>query len=281
MQDNFSHLNEDERLEAENRFLKMKLMLEHDAKFSEEPDLPQSSLPPAIENEFLNRIIAFEEQSKNPKYIKVFDRIEKPVHFKPVAEIPDNEIEDEWKNLQEYLYRYHIVLDVCSPNIPARELYRFTIEELFEYEMNDMDLQGMVTNFIYDEFHPDPIYDNTRMVTEDCLPQIIGDRSLEWTHNFKENGLRLNDHYPISIEQLKQHVHDYRSCYRHLEIIHTDCASCTVEENRAIVKGTYSLEATTDVESIVLSGNWEVITQLDEEIGYWYIAEIQITGIRF
>ncbi|MEJ0104653.1 MAG: hypothetical protein WDO19_19745 [Bacteroidota bacterium] len=55
MPEDFSHLNEEDRLKAENDFLKMKLMLEHGAQFDE---MENNELPAEIENEFLNNIIA-------------------------------------------------------------------------------------------------------------------------------------------------------------------------------------------------------------------------------
>ena len=54
--------------------------------------------------------------------IKVFDRIKRPTHFKPLNEIPDNEIGKAWDELDTYLNKYNIDLAVCSPNISNREL---------------------------------------------------------------------------------------------------------------------------------------------------------------
>lgn len=280
MSDNFSHLNEEERLKAENDFLKMKLMLEHGAKFSEsEPSQPP--LPPQMENDFLNYVMAFEEQSKHPKYIKVFDRIERPGFFKPVAEIPDAQIVAEWEKLQDYLYRYHITLDVCSPNISIKELYRFTTEELFDHEMNDINVPGMITNFIYDEFHPDPVYDNGRMAKEDCVKQILNKYPLDWTAFYYEENLRLNNHYPLTIEQFKQLVERYKSCYLQLEVTAIDCTSCTVQGANSEATGTYSINASTNVETITISGNWNVMMKSDDHPGYWYISGVNIGGINF
>src|ERR1035437_843918 len=107
------------------------------------------------ENEFLNYIMAYEKQAVERKMIKIFDKIERPNHFKPVNEIPEDEIENAWNNLDEYLRKYSIELSVCSPNISDRELYRFTTEELFNHEMDDMNLPGMMSCFTYDEFYPD------------------------------------------------------------------------------------------------------------------------------
>ncbi|MEJ0104654.1 MAG: hypothetical protein WDO19_19750 [Bacteroidota bacterium] len=99
----------------------------------------------------------------------MYDKIGKPRHFKPVNEIADDEIGNAWAELKDHLNKFSINLGVCSPNISVRELYRFTTEELFEHEMDDMDLPGWTTNFTYDEFHPDLVYDNSRMVEADLL----------------------------------------------------------------------------------------------------------------
>ncbi|MEI9806727.1 MAG: hypothetical protein WDO16_01940 [Bacteroidota bacterium] len=133
-------------------FLKMKLMLERGASFGGNEN---NELPPEIENQFLNNVMAFEDHFQDYKMIKVFDKIGRPHHFKPASEIPDDEIKKAWSELQAHLNEHSIDLDVCSPNIPVRELYRFAVEELFEQEMDDMDMPGWTTHFIYDEFHPD------------------------------------------------------------------------------------------------------------------------------
>ena len=280
MHPDFSHLGEEERLKAENDFLKMKLMLEHDAKFLDESsDLP--SLPPTIENDFLNYIMAFEEQSKNPTYIKVFDKIERPGYFKPVAQITDSQIDAEWKKLQHHLYKYHITLDVCSPNISVRELYRFTTEELFEHEMSDMNIAGMMTNFIYDEFHPDHIYDNSRLAAFDCIKLILEKEPLDWVLNFREENLRLNNRFPLTIEDFKEITSHYKDSYSALEVQEVEYSSCRINEGDCVVTGTYTVAATSDHQSFTLSGNWTVKLELDRKTGYWHFYEVQIEGINF
>ncbi|HMD00913.1 MAG TPA: hypothetical protein VKH37_12205, partial [Ferruginibacter sp.] len=127
----------DDELKIENDFLKMKLMLEQGAQFGDHYGTSEG-LPADIENQFLKNIIEFEKQFAEQKRIKVFEKIGKPSQFRPVNEVPDEEITQAWEGLHDYLREHSIELGVCSPNISSRELYRFTIEELFEYEMDDM-----------------------------------------------------------------------------------------------------------------------------------------------
>src|SRR5687767_12518157 len=133
----FSKLNDEERLKVVNEFLKMKLMLERGGQFGSNEN-KESPLSPEIENQFLNNIMAFEKQFEEHKTIKVFDKIGRPQHFKAVAEISDEEMPGAWGELSEHLNAHGVDMAVCSTNISVIELYRFTTEELFLHEMDDM-----------------------------------------------------------------------------------------------------------------------------------------------
>jgi len=276
--ESFDHLAEEDRLKAENEFLKMKLMLEHGAKFGGNEN---SELPAELENAFLNNMAAFEKQFEEHKTIKVFDKIGRPEHFKPVNEIPDSEIDKAWSELRDYLNEYGIDLDVCSPNITVRELYRFTTEELFEHETDDMELPGWSTNFIYDEFHPDPVYDNTRIAIDDCINYILEKEPMEWTHHFRKENLRLNQNYPLAVEEFKNIVNRFKDAYDNLAINEIAANNCIVNAKVSEVTGVYSVTATTGKDTYELSGNWKTILELEEEFGYWNIVEVEIDGINF
>ena len=276
--EDFNHLEGDEKIKAENEFLKMKLMLEHDVRFDANEG---NELPADIENQFLNNMAAFEKQFDEHKTIKVFDKIGRPEQFKPVNEVPDSEINKAWNELRDYMNEYGIDLDVCSPNITVRELYRFTIEELFDPETDDMNLPGWSTNFIYDEFHPDPVYDNTKIATGDCINYILEKEPMEWTHHFRKEGLRLNDHFPLSIDEFRDIVNRFKMAYDDLEITELSGINCSVNDKLSTITGTYSVVACVGSNNHTLSGDWKVVLELDEEFGYWYINRVEIAGIKF
>lgn len=267
----------DANLEAENEFMKMKLMLERGATFSESRNM---DLPPEVENEFLKNIIEFEKQFDARKMIKVFDKMERPVHFKPVREIPDENIETAWKELSGHLEQFGISLDVCSPNISTRELYRFTTEELFELEIEDMNVPGMMQVFIYDEFHPDSVYDNTRAATGQC-EKIFQKKPLEWVYAFSKEGLRLNEHYPLTVEEFKTKINHFKMAYDELEIREIAVLECIVDQNQSWVSGIYAVTAVSGKETHELAGDWKVVFETNAKFGGWDIIEIQIEGILF
>lgn len=273
-----NHSNEEERLEAENDFLKMKIMLEQGAEFyggnSEE------KLPPEIENEFLKNIVEFEKHFDKRKTIKILDRIGRPEHFKPIAKIPDLEIDREYQLLLNYLERYEIHFSVCSPNIPVKELYRFITEELFEYEMDDIRLAGWTTNFIYDEFYPDPYYDNTTDA-EDCIGSILKKEPMEFMSQCRSENLQLNEHHSLSENKCIEKINRFKLANDNLEVREINVVECTVDGSESSVSGNYDVTAISGNEVFQLTGNWKIKFEMDEDFGYWYITNIQVEGIKF
>lgn len=266
-----------EKLENENDFMKMKLMLERGAHFSSENE----ELDPLVENMFLKNVIEFEKQCEEQKTIVVFDKIGRPEHFKPAEQIPDEEISKAWEQLSEYLLDHGVSLGACSPNVSERELYRFTIEELFQCEMDDIDVPGLIHGFIYDEFHPDYVYDNGRMATEDCIGVILRKEPMEWTIPFRSKDLRINDHYPLTVEEMKFLVNRFKSVYDEIELEELTQANSVIEEKKGLVEGAYVIKTRNGSEISSLSGAWKVIVEMNEEMEYWRIIEVHIENIRF
>ncbi|MBN2611893.1 MAG: hypothetical protein JXB00_10090 [Bacteroidales bacterium] len=157
--------NDSEKLRKESEKLKKKL-LEKGAVFSNEE--LNGNLPPDIENEFYKNIFAFENAYKNAKLTTVYDFIGKP-NVKKEEELTDGQVSAELENITELMNRNGIFLDtICE--VDARTLYKFITEELFQHEIEDVRIEGMSTNFIYEEFHPNHEYD----IKNHCSDFITG-----------------------------------------------------------------------------------------------------------
>lgn len=135
-----------EALKAENEFLKLKMMLEHGARFGPSG----SDLDPEIENIFLNNIIAIEKQFEHPQTISVFDKIGRPA-FKLVRDIPTHEILFEWQKLSAHMILNGVELHSKS-DVNPRELYRFATEELMSVLIDDIKIPDFVCCFFYEDF---------------------------------------------------------------------------------------------------------------------------------
>lgn len=269
----------EEQLQAENDFLKLKLMLEKGAKFQDSAQT--GALPPEVENQFLKNIIEFERQFDEQKTIRIVDKIRNPQHFKPPSEITDDEAPEAWAGLLKYLNGYGIHLDACSPKVTKKELYRFAIEELFQHEITDMHIPGMMHGFIYDEFYPDYEFENTRLSVEHAIRAILRNEPLEWLFGFFNSNLRLNEHYPLTEDDLLEKINRFKSCYDEIDEAEISNVECVMESTKCRVSGVYAVTATLGNEKVVLAGNWQTYLEMQEEIGYWYIHGVEIQGIRF
>ena len=274
MPNEFDHLGEQERLRAENDFLKLKLMLEHGAIMS----CSEGEIPDDIENAFLNNIIEFEKEFDKRKTVKVFDAIGRPSHFKPAAEIRDDQIDEAWQQLRNCLNEHSIDLGVCSPNITKRELYRFTVEELFDHEMDEIKVPGWVNHFIYDEFHPDPVYDNSKIVEEDILHDIFKPGKLFFEQNYREEFM-FNDELFTGFNIFNERIELFKSLYEEIELTECSIDTCAVNDDHCIVSGSYIATAKSGNNEDVYKGDF-CVELSSPDLYYWYIDSIKIEGFN-
>ncbi len=267
----FDDLSQRDQVELDNQFMKMKLMLEHNAQFGPSD---KNDIPPELENEFLRHVMEFEKQFDEQKRIRVYDKIERPTHFKPSPELSDDELDDEWEKLSDHLAQYSIFLDVCSPNIPNRELYRFTLEELFDHEIDDINIPGFGTNFIYDEFHPDPLYECGRMVQNDLIESIFRAEPMFSEYSYSRDKIELNG-LSMDYDEFYRRLKQFKSLYSGFNLI-----ECTVEKSEligqsCIVTGIYRAETWTEGDMSFFNGNFSVECVTDE-LAYWVMKRITI-----
>lgn len=153
--DKVKGLTERKNLKAENDLLRSELTAKFGMKemFKEK----NSDLPEELENEWLNSIYNFEKQFENAARISVFERLGNP-EFKRVNEMTDEEISSELIRLFNLMDDNNLVLNfLCEYD--DRVKYKFITEELFDRMINDIRIDGMRTNFVYEDFHQNHEYD--------------------------------------------------------------------------------------------------------------------------
>ena len=189
--------------QEENELLKLKLSAEYGGQFSEK----STDLPEEVENQWLKQIKAFEEAHENVVYTTVHKKIGQP-EFPKADDLSDDEVSTKLEEVQELLGQYSIALDVIG-EYDDRVIYRFITEELFEHEMEDMDVPGMTNHFIYEEFHPNPKLD-----AQDALRDIFivlnktaeDDYLSHATIHFHEKGITDSKGQHISSDEVEKRV---------------------------------------------------------------------------
>lgn len=255
--------NDQDKLRFENELKKMKLSLERGASFS---DLSSNkNLPPEVENRFLKNIEAFEDAFQSAKQISVYDFIGRP-EFLSEDRITDQEISDALKNIVETLNEYGIILDTLC-EVDDRVLYQFITEELFLHEMDDIRIEGMVSHFIYEEFHPNHEYDLTNATTE-----FINDFLDKTSKDFYTSTLTRE-------AETDQQLIDFRSAFASFNVGRFEIDKIAFDEGIAQVEFTIDFSGMIENSHVeqryVGKGKMEFLHQY----GFWYINRVNFPSI--
>lgn len=185
----------EENLRLENDFLKMKMMAESGGIFGGDSN---NELPPEIENLFLKNVLEFEKGYANANPHKVIDVLGNPF-FENEINLDDEEFKREYVRLNKLLKDHNINVDFIAPQ-PDRAKYDFITRELFDHEAIFFPVTGMITNFIYEEFHPDHKKEIAE-ITDEFLNDFL-ERKLSVDTPYINDEIILPDGNVISKEQL-------------------------------------------------------------------------------
>lgn len=136
-----------ENIEMENQFLKMKLMAETGARFME----GDGQLPPEMLNEWLKNIAEFEENFATAEEKPLREWLDNPV-FLAADDLDDATFNQENERLQKLLADHQIDVGFGRER-DDRFQYEFITGELMDHRTTLY--PGMITGFLYEEFHPD------------------------------------------------------------------------------------------------------------------------------
>lgn len=230
---------------------------------------------------FINRVMEFERQYALKKFIKVDKRLGYPRHFKPVNEIPENEMELAWNNLHDYMRQHGISLTASSPRVSNRDLYRFALGEMLELDVSDIDIPNLIHCFVYDEFFPDPVYEATQTACHFGVKALLDNQPMHIPFHFWEDNLRLNQHTGLTRDELKDVVNRFKRYYTDLMPNEVVCTDCQIMYPFCYTEGFYSILTSLNGKSWFTKANWRVLLEFDTINGYWNIREVEIDELEF
>ena len=266
-----------EALQTENEFLKMKLMLERGAVFGSGG--PEECFTPEMENAFLRHVIDLEKRMDDSRLVPIFERIGCPDCFLPAADVPDSAIDSAWERLIDYLEEHQIRLVVCTPYVSSRELYRFAVEEFFKVEIEAHDPPGVVSVFYYDFFHPDPFYENPERAKLSCIPDLFRSVKREDHFYMREEGIQFNEHCGLTLDEYLQCTARFRSAFDRIELGSVEDTECKVSDTESTVRGYFTATGFCGPDEHSFSGQWTVVLEPDEENYHWYVKKVLVEGL--
>lgn len=150
---------------------------ELEEKYGMELMAEKEDTPPEVMNEFLNQVAAFEEAWEKGERKKVIEILGNPA-FKKIDELLPGELETETEKVLAKYAEHNIQVDVLEPDDVTEEaFYQFLTEELPEHETGFIPVPGMMTGFIYEEFHPSDKLDARQIV--ECFSFPYFDKDME------------------------------------------------------------------------------------------------------
>lgn len=142
----FPGMTHHENLKADNEVLRLRLETELGVKTQN-----TGEVGPAIENIWLRFIYEHAQARRTCGVIKLYDFIGRP-EFVPLEQLDPNMVAAELGRLCALLVTHSVIFEwICQYEDAV--LYRFVTTELFEVEVDNLRMPGMVHHFTYEEFH--------------------------------------------------------------------------------------------------------------------------------
>ncbi len=261
-----------ELIKFENEILKLKLDVEFGLN---EQNMSSSTVEPEVENAWLSSVYEFEQQFKDAKRIKVFEALGRP-EVKRLTDLRPEEVPSALASVFKLMHKKGFALDFCCKYDDAI-IYKFITEELFEEDVDDIFIEGMVHHFIYEEFHPNHEYD-LKENTEWFFREVL---DIEWNpefqlHKFTDmvafKGKKINKAALTPIIQMFQS--DRIFTIESMDIVQLNV---DVNQKHGTVKLHLAYTANFEQHDHLFSGDAEVSFELVDE--YWLINGFVLPGI--
>lgn len=277
MKNNSGKSHSDEELRIENEIKKLKLSAFHDATFSENPD---AELPPEIEHEWLNYIEEFENQFQNCSRVSVFERLGKP-SFPSHKTLTGEQIEEQLDHLLKHMAENGIYLDTLC-EVSHTEIYRFITEELFEEEIDDIRIEGMMSTFIYEEFYPNDRY-NIEQTLWHFISEMFNPSFHSYLHIHLAEQCQTVDGHLISQKDAVKQATTFVELFDRMELVRLHDIKITVNDKQTEATASFEIHYTTHTagqKNRSYKGGAEAVFERGK-LGYWNMVTLRMPGFSF
>jgi hypothetical protein len=251
---------------------KEELSLKFGARFSPTPP----SLPPEVEGAWLNHVEQFELLCQNARTITVREYIGGPP-TRPLGEIPAQELEAELDRFFELLSANNIAVHF-GRSVSESEAYRFITEELLGREIEDIRMDGLTLNFLYEEFHPDDEQDAT-MTVEDFLFALFNRKESMLLSLLCRPDILITVSEAYDSSGLSTHLQSFlRGVLTFLDW-DADSFRCTIDGDKAAVEARVCWSGLEIGTLHRMNAEGRALVDLRKSDGFWYITGASIPGV--
>ena len=247
----------EDSLHFDNQLRKLKLSAETGAQFLSEED----GMSPTVESQFIDHIEAFNKAAQHKESRKIKEILGNPDLPSPQV-LTSEKLPAQLEKAYNMLNENNIALDVLY-DVSEAEIYRFIVEELLEYDLNIIDIPDLVSQFTYEEFHPNHEEDIKRYADE--FITMLSKRSFDFMDHTLASHVSFQDQQLTSeefVDKIKSITADVQISPDEFEIL-----NMTIGDDNAHIKS-----------DIYSNGQKEtIVLHFAFDFGYWYISGLQWT----
>ncbi len=206
----------------------------------------------------------------------VGERLGKLTDFLTADEVPEGRLAMEIQRLQERLHAHRIHLATLSPNIDLRELYRFMTGPFLELPLRELDSPA-ISCFIYDDFHPDPYFENEWTALECCIRPLLRQAPLRSFLREEERAV-LNGEGPMQAELCRSRISRFHHRYNEIVSLRCEALKTTIRDEHCEVHGRHTTGLCGQEACDIVGGCWRV-DMMRNGTGNWIVTAVSIEGI--
>ena len=248
------------------------------AKFGRTFDSSEK-LPTAIELQWLKNIEMFEDICDNRKTVTVRD-ILGDLKIKDPAGIPKAELENCLNDLLEKMSEKGILLDILA-DPPVIDIYNFIVNELLDFETEDMRGTGFRTHFCFEDFHPNDKYDINHLV-EDFISGLSSMQLFEHLMYHLSDQVCDKNGIFVNREVIKERIRPFSEAYEDPEIKEWEIKKLDINDEKTEAELDlyirYSVKSKDNGSHSIFSGLSNFIL-IKDDLGYWGIRKFNIPGL--
>jgi hypothetical protein len=230
-------------------------------------------LPPDLEADWLHHIEEFEREFEAAEQTTVRHFLGDP-SFPPPSEVAPEDLQSTLDRFHDLLADHNIEVHF-GQSISDQEMYRFLFEELLDQEIDDIHVEGMTQNFIYEEFHPDD-REEAILGTKMFLHGLYSNDRKDFSSTFAGDGSPGPDGTTVNHDLL----------YRQAELVSHGIATflnlnikiddCSINGNFAVAKATVDWEGLRILSMALTKGRSRHTVHLSKDEFGWLVAAAEL-----
>ncbi len=258
-------------LQAENELAKLKLA----ARFGTVLTGSQL-LPGSVEAHWLSHLERVEQAFSEARRTTVAAYLGKP-RFPKETRLSESKLGRELQRLQDTLLAAGIEVSTLY-RVPPRELYRYLTEEFMEESIENIRMEGINQQFVYEEFFPNEEFEVEHTIVE-FFDMLFGKYySMLESIIYLPDG-ELGDSAEMSA--MVDRLCDFSDSFDEMELLDFEMESITMhsaEEASAVARIEFKGFPNAKGKGFVFNGPAHFRLHLDR-YGYWAIAHVDMPGV--